>query len=47
MNAYITKPVSATAQREVVQKWLTVDPQFDETDSTNRAGYSTPLGVHA
>ncbi len=36
MNDYITKPVSAVALREVVQKWLAAEPQFDEADSTSR-----------
>jgi len=36
MNDYITKPVSAAALREAVQKWLVADSQFDEDDSTNR-----------
>ena len=33
MNDYITKPVSAAALREAVQKWA--EAQFDEADSTN------------
>jgi CheY-like chemotaxis protein len=34
MNDYITKPVSAAALREAVQKWA--EAQFDEADSTSR-----------
>jgi CheY-like chemotaxis protein len=34
MSDYITKPVSAAALREVVQKWA--EAQFDEADSTSR-----------
>jgi CheY-like chemotaxis protein len=36
MNDFITKPVSAVALREAVQKWLAAEPQFDEAGSTNR-----------
>ena len=36
MNDYITKPVSAAALREAVQKWLATESQFDEADSTSR-----------
>jgi len=35
MNDYLTKPVSAVALREVVQKWLAAKPQYDEADSTS------------
>ena len=37
MNDHITKPVSAVALREAVQKWLAAEPQFDEADSTTRS----------
>ena len=36
MSDYITKPVSAAALREAVQKWLAAESQFDEADSTSR-----------
>ena len=36
MSEYITKPVSAVALRETVQKWLAAEPQYDEADSTSR-----------